>query len=29
MFNQSRQDQAPFRDAGLTGLDQYMKMLGL
>lgn len=29
MFNQSRQDQAPFRNAGLTGLNQYMAMLGL
>lgn len=29
MFNQSRQDQAPFRSAGLVGLNQYMQMLGL
>lgn len=29
MFNQSRQDQAPFRQAGLVGLNQYMNMLGL
>lgn len=29
MFNQSRADQAPFRDAGLVGLQQYMSMLGL
>lgn len=29
MFNQSRADQAPFRDAGLVGLNQYMQMLGL
>jgi hypothetical protein len=29
MFNQSRQDQAPFRQAGLVGLNQYMSMLGL
>ena len=29
MFNQARQDQAPFRQAGLVGLNQYMNMLGL
>ena len=29
MFNQSRQDQAPFRQAGLVGLNQYMNLLGL
>jgi hypothetical protein len=29
MFNQSRQDQQPFRQAGLIGLNQYMNMLGL
>lgn len=29
MFNQSRADQSPFRDAGLVGLQQYMQMLGL
>ena len=29
MFNQNRADQAPFRDAGLVGLNQYMQMLGL
>lgn len=29
MFNQQRQDQAPFRQAGLVGLNQYMNMLGL
>lgn len=29
MFNRSRQDQAPFRQAGLVGLNQYMNMLGL
>lgn len=29
MFNQQRSDQAPFRQAGLVGLQQYMAMLGL
>lgn len=29
IFNQQRQDQAPFRQAGLVGLNQYMNMLGL
>lgn len=29
MFNQNRQDQAPFRSAGLVGLNEYMRMLGL
>lgn len=29
MFNQQRQDQQPFRQAGLVGLNEYMAMLGL
>ena len=29
MYNQNRADQAPFRQAGLTGLNQYLAMLGL
>ena len=29
IFNQQRQDQTPFRQAGLVGLNQYMQMLGL
>lgn len=29
MFNQSRSDNEPFRQAGLTGLQEYMALLGL
>jgi hypothetical protein len=29
MYNQSRQDQSPFRNAGITALNQQMAMLGL
>jgi hypothetical protein len=29
MFNQSRADNEPFRQAGLTGLQEYMALLGL
>jgi hypothetical protein len=29
MFNQTEADQAPFRGAGLVGLNQYTKLLGL
>jgi len=29
MFNQARQDQEPWRQAGLTGLNEYMALLGL
>lgn len=29
MFNQSRADNEPFRQAGLTGLQEYMTLLGL
>jgi hypothetical protein len=29
MFNQQRQDQEPFRQAGLVGINEYMAMMGL
>lgn len=29
MFNQSRADNEPFRQAGITGLSEYMSLLGL